>query len=189
MRKFKHKDSGVIDVHFQIIFHIYDVSYLNTLANVAEFKLVIHLAHVCVCLYRGSCYWSLRWWQRGALRTDRRSSASGSTKSTGCSMTGSSTRRTAKCSSRWSRYRWFLIKREELLINAINESLASKIYYHPMKYKTAEFENYKESAICKMNYRRWFERFRKWEQCVEQKLNDILFSLFICFSLWMHIII
>lgn len=56
MRKFKHKDSGVIDVHFQIIFHIYDVSYLNTLANVAEFKLVIHLAHVCVCLYRGSCY-------------------------------------------------------------------------------------------------------------------------------------
>lgn len=48
MRKFKHKDSGVIDVHFQIIFHIYDVSYLNTLANVAEFKLVIHLAHVCV---------------------------------------------------------------------------------------------------------------------------------------------
>lgn len=46
MRKFKHKDSGVIDVHFQIIFHIFDVSYLNTLANVAEFKLVIHLAHV-----------------------------------------------------------------------------------------------------------------------------------------------
>lgn len=46
MRKFKHKDSVVIDVHFQIIFHIYDVSYLNTLANVAEFKLVIHLAHV-----------------------------------------------------------------------------------------------------------------------------------------------
>lgn len=53
MRKFKHKDSGVIDVHFQIIFHIYDVSYLNTLANVAEFKLVIHLAHVCVCVCTG----------------------------------------------------------------------------------------------------------------------------------------
>lgn len=46
MRKFKQKDSGGIDGHFQIIFHIYDVSYLNTLANVAEFKLVIHLAHV-----------------------------------------------------------------------------------------------------------------------------------------------
>lgn len=50
MWKFKHKDSGVIDVHFQIIFHIYDVSYLNTLANVAEFKLVNNTFSSCMCV-------------------------------------------------------------------------------------------------------------------------------------------
>lgn len=56
MRKFKYKDSGVIDVYFQIIFYIYDVSYFNIFVNVVEFKLVIYLVYVCVCLYRGFCY-------------------------------------------------------------------------------------------------------------------------------------
>lgn len=46
MRKFKYKDSGVIDVYFQIIFYIYDVSYFNIFVNVVEFKLVIYLVYV-----------------------------------------------------------------------------------------------------------------------------------------------